>query len=163
TTAFSASGRALDHGLLGEREGDAVHVVRGRVDLARAARLLTAEVVRRYRDDHQPALAIARPELLQAGILQRGTSLRGGVHDEERLACIGGEADVAAVEPGEREGGCGHAAHPRSLRGRRSGEEARQDGEDATAIDEHGAPRHAVAKWLIELRSRSDAVSFLLD
>src|SRR5215475_1434324 len=61
--------RPLHLRLGGERETDAVFAVRRLHDLGRAARLLAAKIVRRHADDHQPAFAVARPELLQARIL----------------------------------------------------------------------------------------------
>src|SRR5262245_1225673 len=68
---------ALDLGLGGERETDAVLAMRGLDDVGRAARLLSAEVVRRHADDHQPASVVALPQLLQAGILRGEAAERG--------------------------------------------------------------------------------------
>ena len=67
------------------------------LDLGRAARLLSAEIVRRDADDHQAALVVALPQLLQAGILRGVAALRGGVDHEDRLAGIVRELDVAAL------------------------------------------------------------------
>ena len=84
--------------------------------IGRAAGLLTAEVVRGNADDHQPAVVVARPELLQPGELRGVTALRGGVYDEDRLAGIVGEADRLAVDAGERIGIGGRLAHGGRLR-----------------------------------------------
>src|SRR5258707_162337 len=47
--------RALYRSLGGDREGDAVLLVRGLVDVVGAARLLAAEIVRRHAVDHEPS------------------------------------------------------------------------------------------------------------
>src|SRR5262249_27499615 len=76
--------RSPDLRLGGERKADAVLAARGEDNLLRPARLLSAEIVRRDRDDHQPAVAIARPQLLQAGILRRVATQRSGIDHEDR-------------------------------------------------------------------------------
>src|SRR5215467_3108674 len=51
----------------GERKRGTEMLVRGPGDLVGAARLLPAEIVRRYADDQKAAVAKARPQFLQAG------------------------------------------------------------------------------------------------
>src|SRR5882672_5358499 len=84
-----------------ERKADMVFAMRGLQDVVRAAWLLAAEIVRRHGDDHQAALMVTGPKLLQAGILGRVAAERGGVDDEDRLARGVGELDVGRIEPGE--------------------------------------------------------------
>src|SRR5258706_15561920 len=98
---------------------------------------LAAEIVRRHRDDGQPAVAIVRPEFLQPGILRGIAALRRRIHHENWFAGVRAESDVGAVEPGEGEPeGC-HAAHPGGLRARRSGEQGGEKREGCTAIETH--------------------------
>jgi hypothetical protein len=73
-------------------------------DLRGGAGLLPAEIVRRHADDHQPLVAIARPQLLQPGILGREAAERRGVDDQDRLARMLGEPQRGAVEALEGEG-----------------------------------------------------------
>ena len=86
-------------------------LVRGRADLGGAARLLAAEIVRRHADDHQPALVIARPQFLQAGILRRVAAKRRGIDHHDRFAGVIGKTDRAALQSSERERVGGHRAH----------------------------------------------------
>src|SRR5215468_2157347 len=87
----------------GERKRGAEMLVRRPGDLIGAARLLPAEIVRRHADDQEAAVAKARPQFLQSGILRREPTARGGVDDQDRLAGVLDQADLAAVEPGEGE------------------------------------------------------------
>ena len=54
----------------GDREGDAILVLRGLRDLSGAARLLSAEIVRGYANNHQASIMKLGPQLLQSGILR---------------------------------------------------------------------------------------------
>src|SRR5207302_2614579 len=83
-------------GLGRDRKGNAVLAVRGLPDLARAARLLAAEIVRRHADDGKPALANLAPELLQPYILRSVAAQRGGIDHQQRSASEGRQADVVA-------------------------------------------------------------------
>ena len=94
-------GRALDLGLGGEGKAHAIFAMSGLVDLGGAAGFLPAEVVRRHADDQETAVAVARPQLLQAAELRSVAALRGGVDDQDRLAGVCGERQVFAVETGE--------------------------------------------------------------
>src|SRR5262245_44284248 len=107
--------RPLHLRLCGKRKADAVLAVCSLRDLGRAAGLLAAEIVRGYADDHQAALVVAPPELLQTGILGRVAAERGSIDDEDRLAGVVGELDVGAVESGEGKRIGGDAAHGGSL------------------------------------------------
>src|SRR5262245_3739752 len=84
----------------GERKRGAEMLVRRPGDLVGAARLLPAEIVRRHADDQEAAVAKARPQFLQSGILRREPTARGGVDDQDRLAGVLDQADLAAVETG---------------------------------------------------------------
>src|SRR6476660_2023342 len=75
--------RSLKLCFCSKREADAVFAVRRLYDVVRTAGLLAAEIVRRHTDDHQPALMIARPKLLQAGILGCVPAERSRVDDED--------------------------------------------------------------------------------
>src|SRR2546421_3119859 len=89
-------------GLCGKREGDTVARMRRLLDLPNAARLLSAKIIRRHAEDHQPPLVVTLPQLLQAGILRRVAALRGGVDDQDGLPRVVRKPDVAALE--RREG-----------------------------------------------------------
>ena len=51
---------------------------------------------------------IARPELLQAGILGGIAAKRSSIDHQDRFAGVVGEPDVGALEPGKGEGIGGH-------------------------------------------------------
>src|SRR5262245_46879428 len=80
---------ALHGDLFSHWECDVVGPLCRRVDVAFAARLLSAEVVRRYAQHDQPALAVARPDFLQACVLRRVAALGGRVHHQQWMARIG--------------------------------------------------------------------------
>ena len=61
---------AFDRRFLGYRERDVILALCSAVDVARAARLLTAEIVGRNTQDKKTAVTVARPKRLQAGILR---------------------------------------------------------------------------------------------
>jgi len=118
--------RANKHGVVlhddlgGDREGDAVLVLRRLGDLLGPARLLSAEIVGGHADDDEPAVAKLAPQLLQAGILRGVAALRGGVDHEQRPAGEFGEADVAAGQRRKRERVSRDLAHG-ALRAGRTG------------------------------------------
>ena len=130
-----------DLGLCGDREAGAVLVLRSLGDLGGVAGLLAAEIVGGDADDQEAAGPVARPQLLQPGILRGVAALGGSVDDEDRLAGMFGQLDVAAGEAGEMERECGDPAHRRGLRpsGVRggAGRRARQQGEEHATISEH--------------------------
>src|SRR3954470_5701444 len=103
--------RSLKLCFCSKREADAVFAVRRLDDVVRTAGLLAAEIVRRHTDDHQPARMIARPKLLQAGILGCVPAERSRVDDEDRLANVISKLDVCTLEPGKRKGVGGDAGH----------------------------------------------------
>ena len=107
--------RALHHGLGGDRKLHAILMVRGFRDLFRFARLLSAKIVRRHGDDHQPAVMKPRPQFLQSGELRREPALRRRVDDEDRLARVVCELDVGAIKARKAEGEGGELAHGRGL------------------------------------------------
>ena len=85
----------------------------------------------------RPRCVIARPQLLQAGILRGVSAKRGGVDDEDRLAGVVGELDVAAIQSGEGKRISGDAAHGLGTRDGRHRERAGDEGEKASAVGEH--------------------------
>src|SRR5262245_2903232 len=137
----------FDLGLGSQWEGDAVLGMSGLGNFGGAARLLAAEVVRRYAHDHQPASVIAGPKLLQPGILRGVAAKRGGIDDQDRLAGVVRQPNVTAFERREAERVGGDAAHGRCLRLQCPGESqyagkehTGKEREGAPAVDGHGSP-----------------------
>src|SRR3954469_19314620 len=98
---------------------------------------------------------IARPKLLQAGILGCVPTERSRVDDEDRLAHVISKLDVCTPEPGKRKGVGGNAGHGGRLckdRGREGSGEKRED--DASAIDEHDLP---LRRWRFPAQGTSFA------
>src|SRR6516162_5510297 len=72
------------------------------LDLRLAARLLRAEVVGGESENDQAPILVLAPQLLEARVLRREAAFGGGVHDQQHLALVVGEALGPAVD-----GGCG--------------------------------------------------------
>src|SRR4249919_2986734 len=83
---------------------------------------------------------IARPKLLQAGILGCVPTERSRVDDEDRLANVIGKLDVRTLEPRKRKGAGGDAGHGGRVCEDRGGEGSGEKREDASAIGEHDLP-----------------------
>jgi hypothetical protein len=79
---------ALYRHLVGDRESHVILALGGRVDVAHASGLLTAEIVRGYGENNQPARLVAAPQRLKAGVLRGVAALRGCVHHQQRLARV---------------------------------------------------------------------------
>ena len=82
---------AVDLDLGHHREAHAVVQLAEGGDLLVAARVLAAELVARETDDHEAAVAVVLPELLEAGELRREAAGAGGVDDQQHLAALGGQ------------------------------------------------------------------------
>src|SRR5262245_32035246 len=156
-------------GLGGERERHAEGLIGRAGDLVGAARLLAAKVIRRHADDHQPARAKARPQLLQAGILRREATARGRVDDEDRLAGVLDQPDLTAIEPGKGERIGGDAGHSggwcrggrrrRALGGRRAGQQRCNCRQDGSSIEDHAAPPPKNSRKRSKIRTERPQVS----
>lgn len=86
-----------------EREGDAVVQGAELGDLGVRARLLAAEVVGRKAEDDQAAVAVLLPQRLQPLVLRSEAAARGGVDQQQDLATVALQPDLAAVDAGEGE------------------------------------------------------------
>src|SRR5579871_4832855 len=94
---------AVDVRLGGDREARAILLLGGGGDFSGVTWFLAAEVVRRYADDQKAAVAVARPQLLEPGILRGVAALGRGVDDQNRLSGMLGQLDVAALQAREVE------------------------------------------------------------
>ena len=89
--------RTVHRGLLKQRELRPVLFPSERLDLRRASRFLSAELVRREGQNFKVGvLRVQRDELLV--VLVRQASLGGDVHDEAHLSGVLGQLDVLAVD-----------------------------------------------------------------
>src|SRR3979409_618653 len=97
--------RALELCFRRERKTDFVFAVRGLYDGIGTSRLLATEIIRLTPDDPQPARVVARPKLLQTGILRCVAAERSRVDHEDRPAGVLNELDVCACSrPNSRSG-----------------------------------------------------------
>ena len=89
--------RTVYRGLFEQRELCPVLFPSERLDLRRASRFLSAELVRREGQNFKVGvLRVQRDELLV--VLVRQASLGGDVHDEAHLSGVLGHRDVLAVD-----------------------------------------------------------------
>src|SRR5262249_40663749 len=82
---------ALDHDLREQREGHAVFRAAERLDLGVGSGLLSAELVRRKREDLEALRLVLLVECLEVFVLRCEAALARGVYDEKDLALVLGK------------------------------------------------------------------------
>src|SRR5262249_30426305 len=95
---------AVDVDLLHHREGDAVGRAAEGLDLLGGAGLLVTELVAREADHLEAARLVLLLERLEGGVLRGEAALGGDVHEQERLALLGGERGGRALQRVDRGG-----------------------------------------------------------